>query len=96
MTDMRREAINIDLFIHTKQNCKSEPFSESTPVVRNVIFISHIRVNANHGSVQLKGLEESPLENIKLSDIEIVAPNGLTANNTKNLELIEFSNQSVK
>jgi hypothetical protein len=49
-----------------------------------------------NGSVELKGLEESLLENIKLSDIEIVAPNGLTANNTKNLELIEFSNQSVK
>jgi hypothetical protein len=95
MTDMRREAINIDLFIHTKQNSKPEPFSESTPVVRNIQF-SHIRGNAHHRSVELKGLEESPLENIKLSNIEIVAPNGLTANNTKNLELIEFSNQSVK
>jgi polygalacturonase len=95
MTDMRREAINIDLFIHTKRNSKSEPFSESTPVVRNIQF-SHIRGNANHGSVELKGLEESPLENIRLSDIEIVAPIGLTANNTKNLELNEFSNQSVK
>jgi polygalacturonase len=95
MTDIRREAINIDLFIHTKLNSKSEPFSESTPVVHDIQF-SHIRGNANHGSVELKGLEESPLENIKLSDVEIVAPNGLTANNTKNLELIKFSNQSVK
>jgi polygalacturonase len=94
MTDMKHEAILIDLLHSSPPNQTSEPFSEITPVVRDIEF-SHIRGNAQK-SVVLKGLPESSLENIKLFDINIVARIGLSANNTKNLELNKFSHKSVK
>jgi polygalacturonase len=94
MTDIKHEGIVIDLFYDLTSKSKEEPFSERTPVVRNIEF-NNISGNA-HDSVVLNGLHESPLENIKLSDINIVAANGLSANNTKNLELNKFSHKTVK
>jgi polygalacturonase len=94
MTDVKYEGIVIDIFYLQASKSKEEPFSERTPVVRNIEF-NNISGNA-HDSVVLNGLHESPLESIKLSDINIIAANGLSANNTKNLELNKFSHKSVK
>ena len=83
--------------IHTIMNYfnnKYEPFSERTPVFRDIRY-ENIRANSN-SSVVLLGIQESLLQNIEMKNIEINSESGLVSNFTTNLKLTKFSLKSLK
>lgn len=88
-----QEAILMTL-LYTKT--KEDKVSERTPIFRN-IDISSMSGNSNQ-SVIILGLPESPIENLKLSDINItsLAADGLNASNTKNLVINNFTHITHK
>jgi polygalacturonase len=90
LKNIKKEAISMTLFY---SHSKEEPFSERTPVFRN-IDIKNMSGSANHSVVML-GLPESPLENVILSDINITAFDGLRAENTKNFHVVNFTHNSL-
>ena len=65
---------------------KDEPFSERTPVFRN-IAISHITINGAKAAIEIEGLPEMPITGLRLTDIVASSKVGLTARKTDGLEL---------
>lgn len=65
---------------------QDEPFSERTPVFRN-IAISHITINGAKTLVEIEGLPEMPITGLRLTDIVGTGKIGLTARKTDGLEL---------
>jgi hypothetical protein len=65
---------------------KEEPFSERTPVFRN-IAISHITINGAKTAIEIEGLPEMPITGLRLTDIIASSTVGLTARKTDGLEL---------
>jgi polygalacturonase len=67
MRDIQREAILLDL---KYSKMPEEPLSERTPIFRN-IHISHMTGVDVKIPVYIRGLEESPITDVILSDINI-------------------------
>jgi polygalacturonase len=65
---------------------RDEPFSERTPVFRN-IAISHITINGAKTAIEIEGLPEMPVTSLRLMDILASSTRGLTARKTDGLEL---------
>jgi polygalacturonase len=65
---------------------KDEPFSERTPVFRN-IAISHITINGAKTAIEIEGLPEMPITGLRLMDVVASGKVGLTARKTDGLEL---------
>jgi hypothetical protein len=65
---------------------KDEPFSERTPVFRN-IAISHITIKGAKTAIEIEGLPEMPITGLRLTDILASSKAGLTARKTDGLEL---------
>jgi len=99
MSHIHDTAIFIDFFytntfdhINRTEIMTRLPFTDSTPVFRN-ININRISGTANHSTI-IEGLSESPIENVTLQDINIVAKTGLDAIHVKNLRLNNFTHIS--
>jgi polygalacturonase len=91
LINIQNEAVLITLFYSELYNhTRFEEFSDRTPTFRN-IEMSKISGNANN-SIVILGLPESPIENIRLSNINIniKAKGGLIVDNTKNLTINEL------
>ena len=71
MRNIKQEAIILDL-LYSKM--PPEPFSDRTPVFRN-INISHLTGTGVSIPIKIRGLEESPVTDITLSDIHILMQN---------------------
>src|SRR5262249_42805312 len=71
MKNIREEAITLNMFY---TDAPPEPFSERTSVFRNI----HISAISGHGEKAglLLGLAESPLTDVTLRDIDLVAKQG--------------------
>jgi polygalacturonase len=80
--DLKYEAVAFDLHYTA---APQEPVSERTPRVRN-IHVSAITGTAR-GAGLLFGLEESPLQEITLTDIDLVAEKGLVIRNADHVSL---------
>jgi polygalacturonase len=65
---------------------RDEPFSERTPVFRN-IAINHITINGAKAAIEIEGLPEMPVTSLRLTDIIASGTVGLTARKTDGLEL---------
>ncbi|MGO9318353.1 MAG: glycoside hydrolase family 28 protein [Terracidiphilus sp.] len=65
---------------------RDEPFSERTPVFRN-IAISHITIKGAKAAIEIEGLPEMPITGLRLTDIIASGKAGLTARKTDGLEL---------
>ena len=65
---------------------RDEPFSERTPVFRN-IAISHITINGAKTAIEIEGLPEMPVNSLRLTDIIASGTVGLIARKTDGLEL---------
>jgi len=63
-----------------------EPVSEETPQFKN-INITNVTVDGAHQAVQLQGLPEMNLENVKLSNMSLCAENGITIIDASNVVL---------
>jgi polygalacturonase len=63
-----------------------EPFSERTPVLRN-IAMSHITIDGAKRAIEIEGLPEMPVTALRLTDVIATAQTGLTARKTDGLEL---------
>ena len=75
MNDIQKNCFIFDLFYTRTQ---PEPFSERTPIFRN-IHISNVTGKNIKKVGYINGLAEMPVENISFSNINIVAEEGFTA-----------------
>jgi polygalacturonase len=91
MNDIRGEAITVNMFYDPgkSQNLDfggaPEPVTDRTPTFRN-IHISAVTGDADQAGVLL-GLVESPLDDVTLSDIHLIAKQGITIRDAKNIRL---------
>jgi polygalacturonase len=65
---------------------KDEPFSERTPVYRN-IALSRINIKGAKTAIEIEGLPEMPITGLRLTDIIASGTVGLIARKTDGLEL---------
>ncbi|MGA2352425.1 MAG: glycoside hydrolase family 28 protein [Terracidiphilus sp.] len=65
---------------------KDEPFSERTPIFRN-IAISHVTISGAKTAIEIEGLPEMPITSLRLTDIMANSKAGLIARKTDGLEL---------
>ena len=65
---------------------RDEPFSERTPVFRNIAF-SHITIDGAKTAVEIEGLPEMPITALRLTDVFASAQAGLIAHKTDGLEV---------
>ena len=89
MTDIKKEALTFNL---KYSRMPQEPKSERTPVFRN-IHISGVTVVDVNVPIQIVGLEEAPISDIVLRDIQI--KNGKQPNEFKDCENILMENVVV-
>jgi hypothetical protein len=82
MRSVREEAITLSLFY---RNVPPEPFSERTPRFRRIHLGGITGTAAQAGS--LLGLEESPLEDVSLTDVSLIAKKGIVIQDAKHVEL---------
>jgi polygalacturonase len=80
------------IFINMKYWIQSDPqpISETTPVVRN-IHISNITGTNIKKAIGLIGLEEMPLENVSISQVNIESEEGLVCENAHNIRLRDIT-----
>ena len=83
MKDIKEEAIILDM-LYTKMI--SEPLSERTPIFRN-INISNMTGNNVLIPIKIRGLEESPITDITLSNINITAKQKCVFQNYKRVKM---------
>lgn len=81
--DAAREAIQIST---AYVDLPPEPFSERTPVIRN-IAISQITVENARQVLNIAGLEEQAVENVRIRDLHGRGEVGITVNRAERLEL---------
>lgn len=81
--DSPREAIQIS---SNYVDLPDEPFSERTPVIRNVA-ISNITINGAQRVINVAGLAEQPIENLRLTDIRGYGQTGLYCRMASDIEL---------
>jgi hypothetical protein len=82
MRNVREEAITLSLLY---RQVPPEPFSERTPRFRR-IHLGGITGSATQAG-SLLGLEESPLEDISLTDVSLIAKQGIVIQDAKHVEL---------
>lgn len=83
MNNIPKEAITLNLFY---SNVPAEPFSERTPIFRN-IHISGLTGSNVNAACTVLGIEESPISNITFSDMNIEAQTGFVINDAKDITL---------
>ncbi len=83
MKDIKKEAITINLFY---SNVPQEVFSDRTPIFRD-IHITGLTGNNVNMACTILGIEESPISNISLSDINIEAETGIQIDKAKDITL---------
>jgi polygalacturonase len=83
MRNIKQEAIILDL-LYSKM--PPEPISERTPIFRN-INISHLTGTEVSIPIKIRGLEESPITDITLSDIHIDAKQKCIFENCRRVKL---------
>jgi hypothetical protein len=66
-----------------------EPVSARTPVFRN-IAVSRMTINRAHKAIEVEGLPEMPISGLRISDVIASAEQGLTADHTRGLQLIDL------
>ena len=82
---MLYDASHQDVALRNK-NIKKEPMSNTTPIFRNLEYTG-VKGSSNHESIFFVGLPESPIQNIKMSGIDVKSKSGVFLNNTKNVEI---------
>ncbi len=76
-----RNAIVLSLrYTHTPE----EPLSERTPVFRN-IYIQHVTATNSSRCCVIEGLEELPIQNVSLSNLDLSGTNGVTCSYAKDI-----------
>ena len=84
MSGITAEAIDITMFYN---ETSKEPVSERTPVFRDIRF-SNITCNGARGrAVNIRGLEEMPIENISLENVTISARQGISCTDAEGVVL---------
>ncbi len=68
-----------------------EPLSERTPLFRN-IHIDHVNAINSRNCCVIEGLEEQPIQNVTLTDLDLSGTNGVTCSYAKD---ITFKNVKV-
>jgi exo-poly-alpha-galacturonosidase len=91
-----RGAIYIDQFYshETFDASKVEEFNEGTSIIRGITFKNIILDTITGNAIYLAGLPESPLQNIKLENVNAIGRYGLKAYNIVGLELTNVSVES--
>lgn len=74
--------LNLEYWIQTQP----EPFNEGTPRIRG-IDISHVRGTDLRKSVEIVGLQESPIREVRLSHLNLVSEEGILVKHADDLRL---------
>jgi polygalacturonase len=61
-----------------------EPVSERTPLFRN-ISIDHVTARGSGTCCRIDGLEEQPIQDVRLSDLDLAGTNGIVCHYAKNI-----------
>ena len=61
-----------------------EPFSERTPLFRD-IHVDHVTARDSRNCCVIEGLEECPIQNVTLTDLDLSGTNGVTCAYAKNI-----------
>jgi DNA sulfur modification protein DndE len=78
LTNIAKQAITIDMFYDVGGNPNvDQSGAEGVPVIRNV-FVENLKCDSAATAIVVRGLPESPMTGIALSDIEITAKEGVT------------------
>jgi polygalacturonase len=82
------QAINVTSYylMEGEVRTSAQPVSEKTPVFRN-IAISHMTINHARVAINVEGLPEMPIQDLRISDVIASAKIGMKAHNTQALEL---------
>jgi len=80
LKDLKREAFTLNLFY---QKSEPEPFSERTPVFRNIHY-SNVSGTAQQSALII-GLEESLVENISFNDIRLNTQTGFQVKDARDI-----------
>ncbi|HXI84633.1 MAG TPA: glycosyl hydrolase family 28 protein [Verrucomicrobiae bacterium] len=62
----------------------AEPLSERTPLFRD-IHVDHVTARDSRNCVVIEGLEECPIQNVTLTDLDLSGTNGVTCTYAKNI-----------
>ncbi len=81
--------------MHYWKDSSKEPVSDRTPRFRT-IHLHHITAIDCRKAGNLVGLEEMPLQDIRFSDITVIAEEGLTCKYVDGLDLIDVDIRNVK
>ncbi|MGD1277956.1 MAG: glycoside hydrolase family 28 protein [Tepidisphaeraceae bacterium] len=92
MSGITQTAILFDMYYQTK-NPKDEPFSERTPVFRNIV-IRNVTCASAHRALELMGLAEQPMSDIRLENVSLAADDGAWINYVKDVTLKNVRIQS--
>ena len=100
MTNIANEGILLDMKYNPSAQekdlynnpIKYEPFTDKTPILRNVEFIG-IKGNVQR-PVIISGLPESLIENIRFKDINLKSKFGIVSNYSTNVQMDDFSQKN--
>ena len=70
-----------------------EPVSKTTPIFRN-IAMSHMTIDGAKRLIDIDGLPEMPIENLRISDVMGTGKTGMTATYTDGLEIHDVQTES--
>lgn len=93
MTGISKAAITFSMFYSHggSDQPAAEQVSEKTPIFRDFL-IEHIQCTSAHQAIDMKGLPEMPIENIRFEHININAKKGISLENVRD---VRFSDVSV-
>ncbi|WP_117149264.1 MULTISPECIES: glycosyl hydrolase family 28 protein [Paraliobacillus] len=89
MHDISKEAIIIQMYYESEQVGDAQPFTEKTPIIRN-IWLEKINCYAAKVAIVLKGLPESPITAITCKEMSLTSQEGITCLYTSSLRLESF------
>lgn len=92
MTGIAAEAVTIDMYY----GATTVPPRSSTPPLFRRILVRDIQCDSAKHAVRLRGLVEQPLEDIRLENLDITAPTGITVDNVVGLTTVACNTHEPK
>jgi len=86
MSDIRHEAISLNLYYWVKGEPKPEPVSERTPIFRD-FHMRNITCERAKAAIEIRGLPEMPIDNITIENVRMTAETGATIIDATNVTL---------
>lgn len=90
MHNIKTDAISLNLYYWVSGDPKPEPFSERTPIFRGMHF-RNITCDGAKRAIEIRGLPESPVENITFENVRMKAKEGVVIIDAKDIRLTDVN-----